>query len=76
MREVAEKLGVPVSHGTSITSGAGNIPASLPDVMDMTIDLTGGFFGVGMDGFAFDWTYPLDIGLEPTWGLNTVSNTL
>ncbi|CAH0046548.1 unnamed protein product [Clonostachys solani] len=76
MREVAEKLGVPVSQGTSITSGAGNISASLPDVMDMTMDLTSGFFGVGMDGFAFDWTYPLDIGLEPTWGLNTVSNTL
>ncbi|CAG9996923.1 unnamed protein product [Clonostachys byssicola] len=76
MRDVAEKLGVPVNQGNSMTSGVGNISASLPDVMDMSMDLTSGFFGVGMDGFAFDWTYPLDIGLEPTWGLNTVSNTL
>ncbi|VUC32720.1 unnamed protein product [Clonostachys rosea] len=74
MREVAEKLGVPVNQGPSMTAGAGNVSALLPDVVDVSMDLTSGFFGVGMDGFAFDWTYPVDFGLEPTWGLSTASH--
>lgn len=59
---IAEALGAFTNE--SDNSSRVNTPAGSLAVTDMSFDWVGNFMEENLDGFAFDWTYPIDTGTE------------